>query len=66
MHSSNQRGANLLEYSVLVALICIAVLGSMRAMGKGTSEKFCKVQNMNWENGRCVDSPFGIPGGGFG
>ena len=38
-----ERGATLVEYALLVALMALVVMSSVRYLGNGTSERFDKV-----------------------
>ena len=39
----NERGASLVEYALLVALIAVVAISSIRVLGRSVSEKFSAV-----------------------
>ena len=41
--SCNERGASLVEYALLVALIAVVAIASIRVLGRSVSERFSNV-----------------------
>lgn len=44
--ASDDRGANLVEYALLVALIAMVCIAAVTALGGSTSESFSEVSSM--------------------
>ena len=44
-HIKNERGASLVEYALLVALIAVVCIAAVTTLGKNASEKFSEVGN---------------------
>lgn len=42
-HTMNQRGASLVEYSLLVSLVAILAIGGVRAYGAYVTKPFCRI-----------------------
>ena len=59
-----QRGASLMEYTVLVALISFIGVGAMRSIGKSVSTKFSDASNAVSGTGfmACTPGNPGYPG----
>jgi Flp pilus assembly pilin Flp len=41
-NTNPERGASLVEYALLVALLCVVAVGGVRAVGNGVDETFSK------------------------
>jgi pilus assembly protein Flp/PilA len=44
-HIESERGASLVEYALLVALIALVCIAAVTSMGKSTSKQFSKVDS---------------------
>ena len=44
-YGQSERGASLVEYALLVALIAVVVMGTVRLLGSSASAKFSSVNN---------------------
>jgi pilus assembly protein Flp/PilA len=44
-HIKNDRGASLVEYALLVALIAVVCIAAVTALGKDASKKFSQVDS---------------------
>ena len=44
-HIDNDRGASLVEYALLVALIAVVCIAAVTALGQSASEKFSEVDS---------------------
>ena len=44
-HIKNERGASLVEYALLLALIAVVCIAAVTALGKTASNKFSEVGN---------------------
>ncbi len=42
-HMGDDRGANLVEYALLIALIALVCIGAVTALGGGTSSHFSEI-----------------------
>jgi Flp pilus assembly pilin Flp len=40
MENNKEKGASLVEYALLLALVCVIVLTAVRALGTGVSREF--------------------------
>lgn len=43
MNRKSQRGASLVEYALLVALIAVLAMGAVQAVGQRSSQKFSTI-----------------------
>ncbi len=42
-HAGSERGANLIEYALLLVLIALVAIGAVAALGNGTSSRYSNI-----------------------